>query len=654
MKVENTKGISDRTLGYRSDIDGLRAVAVLSVIAYHVGVLHCSGGYVGVDVFFVISGYLISSIIFSEIANSRFSIVAFYERRIRRIFPALFAMLLTLSLFAVVFLLPSELIDFGKTSLASTFSSSNFYLWNQSGYFSHRNSNPLLHTWSLAVEEQFYILFPLFLVLVRRFFPQRLRISVVVLFLLSLLSSAIVVLISPDTAFYMPYTRAWELLLGTLLSLGFFPRLSRALLRNLVAVTGLGMIFYSDLFYSPATLFPGLSALVPCIGSALIIGAGESGTSVVYSVFSWRPVVFIGLISYSLYLWHWPVLLANRMAILDVNAAFERRFSTIIAPGRFEHIVVIAVSLILAIISWKFVEQPFRKGRMRLAGPRLFMVAGATVLVCSIFSSVMVFSGGLKDRFSPPVLQVASFLDTTELRQNEESERLGTCFLDADAVTGGRYFNFDFCLHQEPNKSNYLLLGDSHAAAIWSALSASMPDVNVMQANVSACIPTLHHSGSRICRTVMDYIYQTYLPVHPVQKLLLEALWQPEDLDELGRTLSWAKAHGIPVVVIGEVPEYDGPLPRLLAYSIAWNDPALPSEHLLAIDARMEERLRGLVLGTWHVSYASPYAALCHDGQCIEYANPERHIPLMDDSHHFNRYGAMFVIRRLVDEGQIR
>ncbi|MFZ0303706.1 MAG: acyltransferase family protein [Terracidiphilus sp.] len=652
MKVENTKDFANRTLGYRSDIDGLRAVAVLSVLAFHVGILHCSGGYVGVDVFFVISGYLISSIIFSEIANSRFSIFAFYERRIRRIFPALFAMLLTFSVFAAVFFLPSELVDFGKTSLASTFSASNFYLWKQSGYFDDRNWNPLLHTWSLAVEEQFYILFPLFLVLVRRFFPQKLRISVVVLFVLSLLSSAIVVVISQDTAFYMPYTRAWELLLGTLLSLGFFPKLSRALSRNLVAITGLGMILFSDLFYKPTTLFPGLSALVPCVASALIIGAGESGTSVVYSVLSWRPAVFIGLISYSLYLWHWPVLLVYKMGILDINAAFQRRFSTIMATDRFQHIVEIGVSLILAIISWRFVEQPFRKGRLRFAGPRLFMFAGATMLVCSIFASVMIFSGGLKDRFSPPVLQVASFLDRSELKQNEEAERLGTCFLDA--TSGVQNFNFDFCLHWDSDKSNYLLLGDSHAAAIWSAISDSLPNANVMQATVSSCIPTLHHKGTRICRKVMDYVYQTYLPKHPVHRLLLEALWQPEDLDDLGRTLSWAKAHGIPVVVIGEVPEYDGSLARLLAYSIAWNDPDLPSKHRLARDAPMEKRLRDLVAGTWHVPYASPYASLCHDGQCIEYANAEQHIPLMDDNHHFNRYGALFVIHRLIDEGQIR
>lgn len=153
MKIQDSTHLPERPLNYRSDIDGLRAVAVLSVVAFHIGILRMTGGYVGVDVFFVISGYLISSIIFSEIANSRFSIVSFYERRIRRIFPALFVMLLLFSAFASVFFMPGELVDFGKTSLASTFSASNFYLWTKSGYFGHQNTNPLLHTWSLAVEE---------------------------------------------------------------------------------------------------------------------------------------------------------------------------------------------------------------------------------------------------------------------------------------------------------------------------------------------------------------------------------------------------------------------------------------------------------------------------------------------------------------------
>ena len=226
-------GAGGTALKYRPDIDGLRAVAVLSVLAFHMGITRIRGGYVGVDVFFVISGYLISSIVFHEIATSRYSIVGFYERRIRRIFPALFAMLGVFSVFAAIYLLPAELVNYSKSMLASTASGSNFYFWQHSGYFDAPLSQPLLHTWSLAVEEQFYISFPIFLVLVRRFFPQRLRASVVVLFLMSFLACVVVVGRNQSTAFYMPYTRAWELLLGTLLSLGIFPSLKHWLAAQL-------------------------------------------------------------------------------------------------------------------------------------------------------------------------------------------------------------------------------------------------------------------------------------------------------------------------------------------------------------------------------------------------------------------------------------
>src|SRR5579864_1650859 len=176
-------------LKYRADIDGLRAVAVLSVLAFHIGLSRFKGGFVGVDVFFVISGYLISSIIFADINASRFTIAGFYERRIRRIFPALLALLAVASVVAVVYLLPSELVDYAKSMLAATGSASNLYFWLHSGYFSSPMSKPLLHTWSLAVEEQFYISFPLFLLVVRRFFPERLRAAVLILFFVSLVTS---------------------------------------------------------------------------------------------------------------------------------------------------------------------------------------------------------------------------------------------------------------------------------------------------------------------------------------------------------------------------------------------------------------------------------------------------------------------------------
>ncbi|MGA8089676.1 MAG: acyltransferase family protein [Terracidiphilus sp.] len=630
----------------------MRAVAVLSVIAFHFGIFHLTGGFVGVDVFFVISGYLISSIVFSEVAGARFSVIGFYERRIRRIFPALFAMLLLLSAFGVAFLLPAELVDLSKSMLAATFSASNFYFWQHSGYFDVHNPDLLLHTWSLAVEEQFYILFPIFLVLVRRFFAQWLRVSVVFLFAASLLSSIVVVIFSPVTAFFMPYTRAWELLLGTMLSLGMFPEMQSRWMRDLAALAGRVMIACADFEYTGGTLFPGPSALLPCLGSALIIGAGDSGRSAVYSLLAWRPLVFVGLISYSLYLWHWPVLIVYQMGLVDLNSEFERHFGGLLSVGRFEHLVILLVSFALAILSWRFVERPFRKGKLRLAGSHLFATAAAVMLVCVAFSSLVLSSRGLPGRFSAQTNQIASYLDRGDaLESAEKAMRLGTCFLDQNKVTT---FNLDSCLREDPARKNYLLIGDSHAAAVWLALSESLPNVNVMQATVGGCEPTLHHAMPGLCRNVMDYVFETYLPSHPVQALILEAKWNAGSVAPLEETLAWAKMHQVPVVVMGCVPSYDAPLARLLAYSVAWHESDLAGKHLVRAEGTLDARLRNVVEDKWHVPFVSLYDSLCEGGTCIEYADAARTVPLMNDRDHFNPSGSLFVVRRLIASGELR
>jgi peptidoglycan/LPS O-acetylase OafA/YrhL len=643
--------INIRPLKYRPDIDGLRAIAVISVLAFHTDALKMFGGFVGVDVFFVISGYLISSIVFGEISASRFSIVSFYERRIRRIFPALFAMLMAFSVFAVVYLLPSELVDYSKSLLAATTSSSNFYFWQHSGYFDLPTSHPLLHTWSLAVEEQFYIFFPLFLLLIRRFFPQRLRVSVLVLCVVSLALSTVVLPYSEVTAFYMPFTRAWELLLGTMISVGMFPRVHSVWLRNLVTLAGLGMIAYAVFFYSMITPFPGLHALVPCIGSALIIGAGESGTSLVGAALSWRPIVFVGLISYSLYLWHWPVIILQKMGVLfSMNTTLPHRYALLFPLHRYDTLIEVTISMVLAILSWRFVERPFRNGSLRLSGWSLFTLAGAVMLICIGFSTWTVLAGGFSRRFPVRSTQVASYLDKSK-RGGDATMRVGTCFLTTADRLGD--YKYDLCLRQESGKSNYLLLGDSHSAALWMALSASFPDANIMQASIAGCRPFVHPSDSSDCDTMMNYVFQNYLPAHPVRGLLLEARWGPGDISGIAETLQWASKHDIPAILFGPVPEYDVPLPRLLAYSIDRNDPGLAAEHRITRLGPLDGQLQKLAANTWHVPYISLYQEICNDGVCIEYADSAHRVPLMLDEDHLTAPGSLLVIHRLIARGEL-
>jgi peptidoglycan/LPS O-acetylase OafA/YrhL len=634
---------------YRADIDGLRAVAVLSVLAFHIGLTRFGGGFVGVDVFFVISGYLISSIIFAEINASRFTIIGFYERRIRRIFPALFTMLAVSSVAAVVFLLPTELVDYAKSMLAATGSASNIYFWRHSGYFDMPTAKPLLHTWSLAVEEQFYLTFPLFLLLIRRFFPGRLRAAVALLFFASLGAGCAVVLRNPDTAFYMPYTRAWELLLGTLLALGILPKLRSAGVRNLAAIGGFGMILWSVLFYTQETVFPGFSALLPCVGAALIIWTGEAGGSLIGSLLSWSPIVFIGLISYSLYLWHWPIIVLQKIGVIaGLGGISLGEHAVLFSEHRFDMLVEVSLSIILAVLSWRFVERPFRSGALRLSGKPLFALAGGAMVVLLGGATWIVCAQGFTGRFPQKALQVAGALNA---EQESQSMRTGTCFITTDY----HFEKFDYrtCLQEDRDKKNYLLVGDSHSAMLWSALARQLRNSNVMQASSADCQPSLAPTGNLDCKRMMTYIFQDYLPSHPIDGLFLVGRWEPKNLGPLTRLISWAKLHELPVVIFGPVPEYDASLPRLLAYSIAWNKPSLVGEHLVVGPRLLDAQMQQLAATTWHVPYISLYDEICNAGRCLEYADSADKVPLMGDDNHLSTLGASFVVQRLVDKGKL-
>ena len=643
-------------LKYRPDIDGLRAVAILSVMAFHIWPWRVSGGYVGVDVFFVISGYLISSILFSEIASHRFSILAFYERRIRRIFPALFAMLMVVSAVIFFFLLPNELIDYAKSLIAATTSTSNFYFWQHSGYFEAPMSKPLLHTWSLAVEEQFYLTFPVLLLLTRRFSPKFLRYVVVLLFFVSLAASIAVVRVDAKSAFYMPYSRAWELLLGTIISLRFFPRLPQAWFRNAVSLVGMGLIAYSALRYLPQTPFPGVAALAPCVGSALIIGAGESGKTLVGRALSWRPVVFIGLISYSLYLWHWPVIILNELGLsVNLNEALAGN-QLAMWLMRSSRLMEFMISIVLAIVSWRFVERPFRGGPSKRIELRpLFALSAAVVIALVAVSGVVISASGFPGRFPSRAVQVAAF----RLPPDSLIGQLGECPITDKNQT--IVFEDRHCLNVDPSKETYVLLGDSHAYSLWNGLKASLPNSNILLAAAWGCSTSIDRDSyrerlgevSQICGDMMNFMFQKYLPGRTIRALLVSYRWKSKDLDGLASVVSWANAHGVRVILFGPVAEYDAPLPRLLAYSIAWNKPKLAQQHLAPYSAIMDARMRNLADNEWHVEYVSLFQATCGGDRCLEYADDKNEIPLLKDQDHLSEEGSKFLVRRLTGFGKL-
>jgi peptidoglycan/LPS O-acetylase OafA/YrhL len=555
---------------------------------------------------------------------------------LRRIFPALIVMLLGTSVLAYMYFLPTELVSYAKTLMAAVFSVSNFYFWKHSDYFSAPvETIPLIHAWSLAVEEQFYVFLPAFLALAHRYFPRKLRLSVILIAIVSFALSAVGAFRDPTATFYLAHTRAWELMLGVLISLEVFPEISRPVSRNVAATTGMGLIGAGVFVLSSSTPFPGIAALLPCVGTALVIAAGRSGESVVSRVLSLKPVVFVGLISYSLYLWHWPLIVFQGM---------ESSLGSGVSV-RMAKLIIIVASFIVASLSWKYVELPFRSERMRMPRMKVLPAAGAAAAVASLGIVAIQFNG-FPSRYPSNANRVASYLDYDSANYFRD----GTCFISS----GHKYGDFDpaKCLQEDPRKKNYLLFGDSHAAQLWYGLSTRLENTNVLQATASGCKPTLDQPifTSPICKRLMSYVYSEFLPNHHVDRLLIAARWQDRDVLPLSRSLDWLKDRGISVVVFGPMVQYDTALPRLLAFSIRGHDLTIPDEHRVNQRA-LDDAMSTLALEK-NVGYVSFYRSLCGPRTCQEFAQND--VPLQFDYGHLTKEGSVLVAQKLVGDRNLR
>ena len=335
------------TIPYRPQIDGLRAIAVVAVILFHADPRLVPGGFLGVDIFFVISGYLITSLIMADLAAGSFSFLGFYERRARRILPVLLVVLAATLPFAALSLLPMQQLAYARSVLATLLFSSNLLFWHETGYFmAEADLKPLLHTWSLAVEEQFYLLYPLLLGALWRFGP-RLRLGVIgLIFVASLIASTVLAAHAPGANFYLLTSRAWELLAGALLALAMGQVQNANRFAGLFDLTGLIMVAGSLALFSALTPMPSLWGLIPVGGTVLLIAFATSATPL-GRLLALPPLVQIGRISYSAYLWHWPILVFARL-----------RFGDALGPVLLTGLIV--ATFALAYLSWRFVEQPFR------------------------------------------------------------------------------------------------------------------------------------------------------------------------------------------------------------------------------------------------------------------------------------------------------
>ncbi|MEQ1934179.1 MAG: acyltransferase family protein [Fimbriimonadaceae bacterium] len=427
---------------YRPDIDGLRAVAILPVVFYHAAA-GFSGGFVGVDVFFVISGYLITSLITRDLSENRFSLWEFWHRRVRRIFPALFAMVATTLIAGALLMIPADYKELGQSALAQCFFSSNIFFWDDVGYFATAaESKPLLHTWSLAVEEQFYLLFPIILTVAWRKCKLRVGHVLFLLFAGSLIASLFGPRFFPNAAFFLLPTRAWELLLGSILVYVPHAQASRSGAKHAISsFLGLLLILVPALFYTSKTAFPGFAAIPPCLGAALIIWGGIHRPTLVHRWLSFTPIVFIGKISYSLYLWHWPVLL------------FSKKFTNGPASLSFTTFQLF-VSGFFAVISWLYVETPFREKRWLASRDSIFRFGIICTVTIAAFSATVSATKGLPQRLPKAVRKLTEDPPGLSYDQNVG---ITTEELNSDLVP-------KLGIPDHKN-AHFVLWGDSHAMA---------------------------------------------------------------------------------------------------------------------------------------------------------------------------------------------
>lgn len=649
---------------YRAEIDGLRAVAVLPVILFHAGWNLFSGGFAGVDVFFVISGYLITSIILSEIEKGTFSILEFYERRARRILPALFVMMAVCSVFAWAWLLPQDMKGFAQSLVAVSVFSSNILFWRTSDYFdTAAELKPLLHTWSLAVEEQYYVVFPLLLLLTWRLGKTRMVAILIILSIASLAAAQWGATAAPTANFYLLPSRGWELLAGALVAFYFADRdkvpLTRPL-REAGGWLGLFLIACAVFGFDSETPYPSFFTLVPVVGAVLIIVFAAADTKA-GQLLSSKPLTGVGMISYSAYLWHQPMLAFARYRMHD-------------SPGLLACTGLAAGSLVLAFFSWKYVESPFRKkGTMS----RKVVFSYAT-LACTLFATVGLaghLNKGYASRF--PAIQDLLVIKTVDNSECHVQSRR-----TAEQIRRG-----DMCKVGSSPSPTFAVIGDSHAGALFESLGkyhAARP-FSFYAVSGGFCAPLLHfrYVGNTItdCEETTAAALQQVTGSPTITTVVLFAEWANytkgyrDDgtgkirasglmADEVGaaktpaenpavferslrRTVDALLRAGKRVLIIKSVPEFHRRVFDSVAKEIIYGVDTVdyPQISLSSYNQRNQEvlaafsRLHG-------VEFIDPTDLFCSSIVCSSVDARKR--ILFSDTNHVNEYGADLIAGELI------
>lgn len=616
---------------YRPDIDGLRGIAVLGVVLFHARLGFLTGGYAGVDIFFVISGYLITSIILGELEAGNFTLAKFYERRIRRILPALVAIVCLTWLAAILFYMPPEFRDFSQTVAATPLFAANLALWHQTAYFgTPAEIRPLLHLWSLAVEEQFYLLFPVTLLVLHRFWRAGKFTIVWLTLLVSLGLSIWLTNRYPAAAFYLPVTRAWELMAGAIIAFDIVPPPHRQHTAELVGLAGVLLIAFSLLFYSSETHFPGYAAIMPCLGAALLIHSGKDRRTIASRALSVRPVVFVGLISYSLYLIHWPIFAIVRYYwILPLSPAMTA--------------AIILASGLGAFLSWKFVELPFRRRGGAIALRPLLMGAAVASLCLVLAGTVGYVSNGIPSRY-PGYAHL-------DYRNRLPEYKVGSCFfLESQTIS---QWNLNRCTLTPGPGPLTLLWGDSFAAHYAPGLEAEGASIQgrIVQFAAASCAPILDQESSwrgrcsELAKDAMDIVER-----YKIERVILSLDWSQESnyygnfYAGIRRTIEDLRKKGVEVVVLGQSPAF-----------MFWD--SLDVEYRLGITHRSTSNFypflafapgfnAALRKELPDVKFIDPMAALCRPDLCRITSG---HQSLYIDGGHYSVLGSDQAVRAIAD-----
>jgi peptidoglycan/LPS O-acetylase OafA/YrhL len=622
LKQEN---VLPKAKDYRPDIDGLRCLAVMSVVLFHLGLTSLGGGYAGVDIFFVISGYLITGHIYREIQDDHFSIISFYEKRVRRIGPALVATLILVLVAASVIFMPDELRDLGASLVATAAFCSNILFYLQADYFAGPvDTKPLLHTWSLAVEEQFYILIPPLMVILYRRSAQSVKWGITILAAASFAASCAWVWIDPSANYYLPHTRAWELLLGSMVALGCFPRLRGQLANEIAAAVGFLAIIATIALLWPGAPFPAWNALPLCVGTALVIGSGSTCETLVSRLLGWKPFVAVGLISYSLYLVHWPMIVFAKYWLLR-------------EPTLIESAGLLVAMFVFAWLSWRFVERPMRRPAS-VSRRQLFVgFAICSIVIVGLGAATFKFNG-FPQRFGAQT-QIAQ-------RDRTQEQAAPKCFMKK----GWDEWGGDACFLTHGTGRRILLWGDSHANHFASALRDRDDEyeTQILQYASAGCPPILgveikkRPSCADNNRHALEIIQK-----YGIKDVVLSSYWErifhdnnlsPKDLNATIRQL---EAMGLRVSVIGDNPDFPFSNPAFLGVRLAKRaDPNAPFYTTVRNQPDFNAKLDAAVPGTFY----DPMKRLCRDGKCLAYDKGKL---LMSDNAHLSRYGAKIIVSDL-------